>query len=78
MSRKGKKKPRPVIGNPADPQGMAESMGGEAAPNVIEGLARARALVGQRGVVVVTGSIYLVGAARAALLGLEADAAVEM
>ena len=40
-------------------------------------LARARSLVGPRGVVVVTGSTYLVGAARASLLGLHSDPPID-
>jgi len=65
----------PPVRNAVDPQLMSATLGGEIASNVTEGLARARALVGPRGVVVVTGSTYLVGAARAALLGLQADGA---
>jgi dihydrofolate synthase/folylpolyglutamate synthase len=68
----------PPVRNAADPRAMVEKFGGEICTSVIEGLARARALVGQRGVVVVTGSIYLVGAARAALLGLEPDAVADV
>ena len=67
----------PPTRSAADPQLLAQAMGGEVAPSVVEGLTRARTLVGQRGVVVVTGSIYLVGAARAALLGLDPDPVVE-
>jgi dihydrofolate synthase/folylpolyglutamate synthase len=67
----------PPVRHAADPELMAQAMTGEVVRGVVEGLTRARALVGQRGVVVVTGSIYLVGAARAALLGLEPDPAVE-
>jgi dihydrofolate synthase/folylpolyglutamate synthase len=67
----------PPVRHAADPKLMAETIGGEVAPSVVDALARARTLVGQRGVVVVTGSIYLVGAARAALLGLEADPVLE-
>jgi len=67
----------PPTPSAADPNLLAQTMGGEVAPTVVEGLTRARMLVGQRGVVVVTGSIYLVGAARAALLGLDPDPAIE-
>ena len=67
----------PPVRSAVDPQLMADAVGGEVAPSVVDGLTRARALVGQRGVVVVTGSIYLVGAARAALLGLDADPVLE-
>ena len=65
----------PPVRNAVDPQIMSATMGGEIASTVTEGLARGRALVGPRGVVVVTGSTYLVGAARAALLGLQPDGA---
>ena len=67
----------PPTRSAADPKLLAQTMGGDIAADVVEGLTRARALVGQRGVVVVTGSIYLVGAARAALLGLEPDPVAE-
>jgi dihydrofolate synthase/folylpolyglutamate synthase len=63
-------------GNPADPRQLALALPGEVAATVPEALARARSLVGPRGVVVVTGSSYLVGAARAALLGLTPDPAI--
>ena len=43
-----------------------------------DALARARAIVGPKGVVVVTGSIFLVGAARALLLSLPCDPAVAL
>jgi dihydrofolate synthase / folylpolyglutamate synthase len=68
----------PPVSKAVDPQLMVQAMGGEIAPNIADGLARARTLVGPRGVVVVTGSTYLVGAARATLLGIEPDPAVEM
>jgi dihydrofolate synthase / folylpolyglutamate synthase len=63
-------------GSPADPKLLAQALPGEIAATVPEALARARSLVGPRGVVVVTGSSYLVGAARAALLGLTPDPAI--
>ncbi len=62
--------------SPADPRLMAAVVSGEVAATIPEALARARSLVGPRGVVVVTGSSYLVGAARAALLGLTPDPAI--
>jgi dihydrofolate synthase/folylpolyglutamate synthase len=46
---------------------------GEAAASVAEALKKARNKVGPRGLVVVTGSIFLVGPARAILLGLPSD-----
>ena len=55
-----------------------ERFGGTVAPNVAEALSLARAKVGQSGLVVVTGSIYLVGAARAQLLSVPSDPPVDM
>jgi dihydrofolate synthase/folylpolyglutamate synthase len=68
---------KPPVDNAADPEEMARMSHGEVAPDISEALARARALVGPRGVVVVAGSIYLVGAARALLLGISPDPAIE-
>jgi dihydrofolate synthase/folylpolyglutamate synthase len=68
----------PPISNAVDPQEMAAAMGGEVAASVAEALERARQIVGPRGVVVVTGSTFLVGAARALLLGLASDPPVAM
>ena len=56
---------------------MAGQFKGEIAESVADALMRARTLVGAHGVVVVTGSCYLVGAARALLLGLDADPLVD-
>lgn len=67
----------PPVRTAADPQEMAAFLPGEVVENLPTALARARAAVGSRGVVVVTGSTYLVGAARAALLGLPSDPAIE-
>jgi dihydrofolate synthase / folylpolyglutamate synthase len=61
-----------------DPNEIAAFVPGEVANSVGEALARARALVGPRGVVVVTGSIFLVGAARALLLNLPTDPPVAL
>jgi hypothetical protein len=52
---------------------MAGFLNGEVATDVAQALERARTLVGPRGVVVVTGSTFLVGAARAQLLNLPTD-----
>ena len=68
----------PPIPKAVDPQKMAEAVGGEVSASVPEALERARALVGSKGVVVVTGSTFLVGAARAVLLALQLDPAVDM
>jgi dihydrofolate synthase/folylpolyglutamate synthase len=68
----------PPLPSAADPQEMVQAVTGEVANSVGEALARARHLVGSRGVVVVTGSTFLVGAARALLLGAPADPAVDL
>jgi dihydrofolate synthase/folylpolyglutamate synthase len=60
------------------PLELAQRHAGEAVESVGEALRRARGLVGRRGVVVVCGSLYLVGEARALLLGLESDPPVAM
>jgi dihydrofolate synthase/folylpolyglutamate synthase len=62
----------------ADPSEMAAYLHGETSPDVRQALDRARGLVGARGVVVVTGSTYLVGAARAHLLNLPTDPPVAL
>ncbi len=68
----------PPISRGVDAREMAQFLPGEVANSVGEALARARALVGPRGVVVVTGSIFLVGAARALLLNLPTDPPVAL
>lgn len=68
----------PPISKAVDPHEMVKVSPGEVSPNVPDALARARALVGPRGVVVVTGSIFLVGAARSFLLNLPADPPVDL
>lgn len=68
----------PPVDKAADPRAIAEAVGGEVAESVEAALSRARELVGDRGLVVVTGSTYLVGAARALLLGLETDPSVAL
>lgn len=69
----------PPIGDCAvDPREMAALLAGEIADNVQQALVRARSMVGPFGVVVVTGSTYLVGAARALLLGLQPDPPIDM
>jgi dihydrofolate synthase/folylpolyglutamate synthase len=68
----------PPISNAASPQEMAKQFPGEVAADVTTALARARELVGSRGLVVVTGSIFLVGAARAALLAIQCDPAIDL
>lgn len=68
----------PPVKKAVDPREMAAAYAGEVAGSVPEALARARQLVGQRGLVVVTGSIFLVGAARASLLNLPTDPAIDL
>jgi len=63
----------PPVPRAVDPSEMLAVYPGEIAPSVPDALARARALVGPKGVVVVTGSTFLVGAARTALLNLPSD-----
>jgi dihydrofolate synthase/folylpolyglutamate synthase len=62
----------------APPEELARRHPGETAPDVESALKRARAQVGPNGVVVVAGSLYLVGEARALLLGLPRDPPVAM
>jgi hypothetical protein len=57
---------------------MLQVASGEVAGSVEEALARARALVGSKGVVVVAGSTVLVGRARALLLNLPTDPPVDL
>jgi dihydrofolate synthase/folylpolyglutamate synthase len=68
----------PPISKAVDPREMAAAVGGEVAEDVAGALRAARAHVGSRGIVVVTGSTFLVGAARALLLSLPSDPAVDM
>jgi dihydrofolate synthase/folylpolyglutamate synthase len=68
----------PPMSKAVDPREIAQFVPGEVANSVGEALARARALVGPRGVVVVTGSTFLVGAARALLLNLPTDPPVAL
>ena len=68
----------PPVRNAVDPREMVKAVTGEVAGSVAEALTRARNIVGARGVVVVTGSTFLVGAARALLLGVPADPPVAL
>lgn len=68
----------PPVPNAEDPQKYLEVVSGELASDVASALSRARQIVGPRGVVVVTGSSFLVGAARAELLNLPSDPAVAL
>jgi dihydrofolate synthase / folylpolyglutamate synthase len=68
----------PPVTKAADPREMAAFLHGEVSESVAEALERARTLVGPRGVVVVAGSTFLVGAARALLLNLPSDPPVAL
>jgi dihydrofolate synthase/folylpolyglutamate synthase len=68
----------PIPERAVAPDEMRAVLSGEVASDVAEALARARNLVGQYGVVVVAGSTYLVGAARAILLGLQPDPQIDL
>ncbi len=68
----------PPIDRAQDPKLFCEVLHGEIAVDVESALKRARQIVGSSGVVVVTGSTFLVGAARAILLNLPRDPAVAM
>lgn len=68
----------PPISKAVNPRDMLQVLPGEAADSIEAALNRARALVGPRGIVVVTGSTFLVGAARALLLGLPSDPVVDL
>lgn len=57
---------------------LVEGFGGMAAGSLQEALAQARDAVGKEGLVVVAGSIFLVGEARATLLGIDRDPAVAL
>ncbi|HTQ03526.1 MAG TPA: folylpolyglutamate synthase/dihydrofolate synthase family protein [Polyangiaceae bacterium] len=68
----------PPVAKAVDPREMTSFLHGEVAADVGQALDRARTLVGPRGVVVVTGSTFLVGAARALLLNLPSDPPVAL
>lgn len=69
---------KPPIAKGVDPAKLAAILKGETADSVEEALTRARNIVGPKGVVVVTGSTFLVGAARSLLLSLPSDPAVDL
>lgn len=68
----------PPIDRAEDPRKFLDVLPGEIASDVESALRRARDIVGTDGVVVVTGSTFLVGAARAILLDLPRDPAVAL
>jgi folylpolyglutamate synthase/dihydropteroate synthase len=57
---------------------MVARVDGQMAVDVRTALSTARSLVGADGVVVVCGSIFLAGEARALLLGLDRDPAIAL
>lgn len=63
----------PPVARAVDPAEMAKYQSGQVFTDVGRAIESARARVGQQGLVVVTGSCFLVGAARAILLNLETD-----
>jgi dihydrofolate synthase/folylpolyglutamate synthase len=69
---------RPATPRAAEPEELAASWPGECARDVRAALARARALAGPGGTVVVAGSIYLLAAARAAALGVRTEPPIAM
>jgi dihydrofolate synthase/folylpolyglutamate synthase len=63
---------------PAPPSELSRIASGQEAVSVEDALARAAALSPENGLIVVSGSMYLVGEIRAALLGLPRDPAVAL
>jgi folylpolyglutamate synthase/dihydropteroate synthase len=63
----------PPVSHAVDPAEMAKYASGQVFTDVGRAIEGARAKVGPQGLVVVTGSCFLVGAARAILLNLETD-----
>jgi dihydrofolate synthase/folylpolyglutamate synthase len=63
---------------PASPSDLIQIANGEAAASADDALARAIAASPQNGLIVVSGSMYLVGEIRATLLGLPRDPAVAL
>jgi dihydrofolate synthase / folylpolyglutamate synthase len=68
----------PPVWNAAKSSALRRCAPGVAARDVADALARARRLAGARGEIVVAGSIYLVAAARARVLGLRSDPPIRM
>jgi dihydrofolate synthase/folylpolyglutamate synthase len=62
----------------ADPEVLAHLVPGQIAADPAQAVTLGRTMVGSGGWVVVTGSIFLVGAVRALLLGLERDPAIAL
>jgi folylpolyglutamate synthase/dihydropteroate synthase len=68
----------PPLSRAVDPNERLSIASGEVAPSIELALERARTIVGTKGLVVVTGSTFLVGAARSILLNLPTDPAVDL
>ena len=68
----------PPLSRGVDPNEMLSIAAGEVATSVEQALERARTIVGPKGLVVVTGSTFLVGAARSILLNLPTDPPVDL
>lgn len=68
----------PAGRTPASPEALAEYLPGDAVGSITDALSVARQRVGRGGVVVVCGSLFLVGAVRGYLLGLQCDPPVGM
>lgn len=68
----------PELGRAMRPEVLAEVRPGRVAASVAEGVADAIALAGPRGRVVVAGSLFVIAAARASLLGLRVDPPIAM
>jgi dihydrofolate synthase/folylpolyglutamate synthase len=71
----------PKVGSgraPTDPAAIARRKTGEACASVAEAYRHARVAAGKDGLVVIAGSIALIGEARAHLLGLARDPAVAL
>lgn len=62
----------------ADPDALAEAHNGESRSTVATALTHAKKLAGQKGVVIVAGSIFVVAEARAKLLKLKTDPLIRM
>ena len=71
-------KPATHARSPVTPDDLAGRHAGEVCASVEQALARARAAVGSDGLVIVAGSILLVGEVRSLLLGLPRDPPVSM
>jgi dihydrofolate synthase/folylpolyglutamate synthase len=69
---------RPATPRAAEPESLAAHAPGETVRDVSAALARARALAGARGQVVVAGSIYLLAEARALALGVRTEPPIAM